>query len=246
MKKILVFGASSKLAQVTIKHFKSDGTELFLSGSDEMKLKTVSDELTTLNPNIKTHLFQLNALEFDRHQELFDKAIDSMGEIDCVFIAHGTLPNQEEVQKSASESIKEFHINCTSFISLCSIAGNYFESKNKGTIAVIASVAGDRGRQSNYIYGSAKGAVALFLQGLRNRLFKSNVNVVTIKPGMVETPMTAHMPKGLLFAKPEPVGKAIYKAIISGKDVAYIPGFWKLIMFIIRNIPEGVFKKLSL
>ena len=129
---------------------------------------------------------------------------------------------------------------------MASIAANYFEKEKKGCIAVISSVAGDRGRQSNYIYGAAKGGVTTFLQGLRNRLSPSGVSVVTIKPGMVDTPMTAHLPKSPLFAKPSDVGKGIYKAMLAGKDIAYLPVYWKLIMFVIKIIPEGIFKKMRL
>ena len=111
---------------------------------------------------------------------------------------------------------------------------------------MISSVAGDRGRASNYIYGTAKGAVSIFLQGLRNRLSSSNVNVLTIKPGFVDTPMTSHLPKNFLYAKPELVGEQIYDAISKQKDIVYIPKFWRLIMFMIKHIPEFIFKKLSI
>jgi short-subunit dehydrogenase len=120
------------------------------------------------------------------------------------------------------------------------------EPRGQGTIAVISSVAGDRGRQSNYVYGAAKGMVTRFLQGLRNRLARKGVQVLTIKPGFVDTPMTAAFPKGLLWAKPESVAQGIVAAVDRKKDVVYLPGFWCLIMMIIRHIPEFIFKKLSL
>jgi NADP-dependent 3-hydroxy acid dehydrogenase YdfG len=122
-----------------------------------------------------THHF-FDVTEFSNHKELIDKAICALNGLDLVFIAHGTLPNQEAVQKDVNLALKEFTINATSIISLCTLLANYFEEKKDGCIAVISSVAGDRGRQSNYLYGSAKGAVSLFLQGLRNRLSKSNVH----------------------------------------------------------------------
>jgi len=142
--------------------------------------------------------------------------------------------------------LKEFTTNCASVISLLRILADYFEQQRRGCIAVISSVAGDRGRQSNYVYGAAKGAVTVFLQGLRNRLYKSGVAVVTIKPGTVDTPMTAGMKKGLLFASASSVGQGIYKAMLARKEVVYLPWFWRPIMFIIRSIPEPIFKKLSL
>jgi short-subunit dehydrogenase len=123
---------------------------------------------------------------------------------------------------------------------------NLMEAQGSGTIAVISSVAGDRGRQSNYVYGAAKGMVTRFLQGLRNRLAKRGVQVLTIKPGFVDTPMTAAFKKGALWAQPDAVARGIVAAVDAGKDEVYLPGFWRLIMAIIRHIPEPIFKRLSL
>jgi short-subunit dehydrogenase len=131
-------------------------------------------------------------------------------------------------------------------ISLLTISANYFEQRRRGCIAVISSVAGDRGRKSNYVYGTAKAALTTFLQGLRNRLSSSGVTVVTVKPGFVATPMTAHMKSGLLTASPQAVGQGIYEAMMKKKDVVYLPWFWQPIMFIVKSIPESVFKRLSL
>ena len=129
---------------------------------------------------------------------------------------------------------------------MTTILANYFEEKKDGCIAVISSVAGDRGRQSNYLYGSAKGAVSIFLQGLRNRLSKSNVHILTIKPGLVDSPMTAHLPKNFLYSKPAVIANGIYSAIENKKDIVYLPKFWWLILTILKLIPESIFKKLSL
>jgi short-subunit dehydrogenase len=131
-------------------------------------------------------------------------------------------------------------------IALATVLANRFEAQRSGSIAVISSVAGDRGRQSNYVYGAAKGAVTLLLQGLRNRLSKSGVQVLTIKPGFVDTPMTAEFKKGALWAKPDDIAHGIVSAIDRRRDVVYLPGFWRLIMLIIRHIPEPIFKRMSL
>ncbi len=245
MKKIFIFGAVSAIAQETAKLFARDGEHLFLVDMNLERLKAVRDDILA-RFKTKIDIYEMNALDFDKHRELFDRAIQTLGGLDYVLIAHGTLPDQQRTQEEPESIIREFNINCVSVISLASIAANYFEKQKQGCIAVISSVAGDRGRQSNYIYGAAKGGVTTFLQGLRNRLAPSGVSVVTIKPGMVDTPMTALLPKNPLFAKPSVVGKGIYKAMLSGKDIAYLPGYWRLIMLIIRMIPEGIFKKLKL
>jgi short-subunit dehydrogenase len=189
-------------------------------------------------------VLDLNSL--DRHQELIQMAIDTLGGLDIVLISHGTLGDQQLCQQSVSKTIEELNTNFTSVISLLTILANYFEQQRHGCIAVVTSVAGDRGRPSNYIYGTSKGAVTIFLQGLRSRLYKSSVTVLTIKPGLVDTPMTASLRKGLLFAQPGKVGKGIYKAIKKRKDVLYIPWFWRPIILIVKSIPEGIFKRLSM
>lgn len=143
-------------------------------------------------------------------------------------------------------AVEAIGVNFVSAASLLSHLANLMEKRRGGTIAVISSVAGDRGRQSNYVYGAAKAGLSAFASGLRNRLQKSGVSVVTIKPGFVDTPMTAHVKKGPLFATPEAVARGIVKAIDRRKDVVYVPGFWRPIMWLIRSIPERIFKRLSL
>jgi short-subunit dehydrogenase len=164
-----------------------------------------------------------------------------------LLIAHGTLPNQERCQESFELTMREIEINLLGTISLLTHAANYFEQKRSGAIVVITSVAGERGRQSNYVYGAAKGGVSLFLQGLRNRLDKSGVNVLDIKPGFVDTPMTADFPnKGILWSQPHRIARHIIRAIDRRQDIVYVPWFWCFIMMAIRTIPERLFKKLKL
>jgi len=248
MKKILIIGACSAIAQETAKCFAKEGADLYLVDLKTERLEAVRLDIIARTPgaNLKIEIDTLDVNEFDKHKINFYRAADKLNGIDSVLIAHGTLADQAVSQNNSELIIKEFNTNCVSVISLASIAANYFEERKTGTIAVISSVAGDRGRQSNYIYGSAKGGVSIFLQGLRNRLSGSGVKVITIKPGMVDTPMTAQMPKGVLFSSAETVGKGIYEAMTKGKDIAYIPGYWRLIMFVIKHIPESIFKKLHL
>jgi len=243
--KIAIIGATSAIAHETARCFASDGAELFLVARSEEKLKAVSDDLTVHGAK-QVETFLLDLSDLSRHQELFDKAIITLNGLDILLIAHGTLGNQRKCEVSVEETLKELTTNFTSVVSLLTIAGNYFEQQKRGCIAVISSVAGDRGRQSNYVYGTAKGGVSVFLQGLRNRLAKSGVKVVTIKPGFVDTPMTAAVKKGPLFAKPAVVGRGVYEAMKQGKDVVYLPFFWRPIMLIVKSIPESVFKRLSM
>lgn len=137
-------------------------------------------------------------------------------------------------------------VNFTSYVSILEKAASYLEQERTGFIGVISSVAGDRGRQSNYIYGSSKGALSVYLQGLRNRLFSSGVHVATIKPGFVDTQMTYGLNGLFLVAKPEDVAKRVYESIRKERDVIYVPGFWAVMMFIIKSIPERIFKRLEL
>lgn len=246
MDKILVFGATSKLAEETVRHIKGVGTKVMLVAQNQSKLDVIYKELKTWNPEVEYFTYILDALDFANHQTMFDEAINKLGGLDTFFVAHGTLPDNEKIRKDATQTVKEFNINCLSVISLCTICSNFFENQRKGTIAVISSVAGERGRQSNYIYGAAKAGVSAYLQGLRNRMFEFGVTVITIKPGMVKTPMTLGMPDSPLFAKPDKVGKDIYKAIKNKKDIIFTPSYWKIIMTIIKLIPESIFKKLKL
>ena len=243
--KILIIGATSAIAHATAKCFAKDGAELLLVGRTSEKLMAVADDLKVRGAK-QVETFVLDVSELDRHQTMIEHAITTLNGLDMLLIAHGTLGDQRKCELSVAETLREFTNNCTSVISLLTIGANHFEQQKRGCIAVISSVAGDRGRQSNYVYGSAKAGVSAFLQGLRNRLAKSGVAVLTVKPGFVDTPMTASVKKGPLFASAQTVGQGIYRAMLQGKDVVYLPWFWQPIMFLIRSIPESIFKKMSM
>ena len=245
MTKVLIVGATSAIAYETAKCFAQDGAELFLVGRNAEKLAAVADDLKVRGAKrVETFLLDLNNL--GRHQEMLDTAVSTLGVLDMLLIAHGTLGDQQLCEQSVEETLKEFANNCTSVIALLTISSNYFERQKRGCIAVISSVAGDRGRPSNYVYGTTKAAVSTFLQGLRSRLYKSGVSVVTVKPGLVDSPMTASLKKGSLFSSPRRVGQGVYEAMKKGEAVVYLPGYWRVIMFVIRSIPEGLFKRFSL
>lgn len=245
MKKVVIFGATSAIAIETAKQLLDKNCDLLLAARDSNKLSALVQDLK-VRFNREVFQFAIDANDFDRHKEFFDFALRSLGEIDTLIIAHGTLPNQEAIQNNFTAIRKEFDTNAISVISIITFFTDYFIGKGSGNIAVISSVAGDRARQSNYIYGTAKGTVSLYLQGLRNRLYSKNINVLTVKPGFVDTPMTEDIPKNALFAKPESIAKGIIKAIEKKNNVVYLPFFWQFIMLIIKHIPEGIFKKLKL
>lgn len=245
MRKTLIIGATSAIAQATARLFAEAGDALFLVGRNNENLRAVADDLNVRGASA-VHTEVLDLLDYERHNAVINAAIAALNGLDLVLIAHGTLPDQKACEKSFALTQKEFEINTLSTISLLNHLANYFEEEGHGTIAVIASVAGDRGRQSNYVYGSAKGAVSIFLQGLRNRLDKSGVNVITIKPGFVDTPMTSAFEKGALWVTPEKIAKDIFSAIQKSRNVVYVPFFWKYIMLVIKAIPEALFRKMTL
>ena len=243
--KIAILGATSAIAHETAKCFAKDNAEFFLVGRSEAKLETIANDLKVRGAK-RIDTYAVDLADLDLHQVLLDQTVATLGQIDVLLIAHGTLGNQQLCEQSITEMLKEFTNNCTSVISLLTLFANYFEQQKRGTIAVISSVAGDRGRQSNYVYGTAKAAITAFLQGLRGRLAKSGVSVLTIKPGLIDTPMTADLKKGPLMASAHSVGEGIYKAIQHKKEVVYLPAFWLPIMFVVKSIPERIFKRLSI
>jgi hypothetical protein len=244
---VLVIGANSAIAAEAAKVYAEQGGRLFLVGRNSERLDALADDLRVRGA-VQVDTLAADLTEHDRHPEIIVAAMDALPEPEVVLVAHGVLPDQDACAASAEESIHSIDVNFLSVVSLLTPLANYLEERGSGTIAVISSVAGDRGRQSNYIYGAAKSGLDAFLQGLRNRLSKSGVHVLTIKPGFVATPMTAHIEGrgGPLWAQPEDVAAGIIRAVEKQKDVVYLPRFWALIMLIIRNIPEKIFKKLSL
>lgn len=246
MKKILVIGATSAIAQATARLWATQGHRLYLIGRDEARLQTIAGDLKIRGANAVAFA-TLDLNDFARHGGALDAATAALEGLDIVLIAHGTLGDQSASEADFSVALQELNTNAVSVISLLTHLANRFEIQRQGTIAVISSVAGDRGRQSNYVYGTAKGAVTVFLQGLRNRLHRSGVQVLTIKPGFVDTPMTVAIDKkGPLWARPEAIAQAILRGIEQRRDVIYAPWFWRWILAIIRLVPERYFKRLRL
>jgi decaprenylphospho-beta-D-erythro-pentofuranosid-2-ulose 2-reductase len=245
MKKILVVGAGSAIAEATARLFAQRGDALFLVGRKADVLESMSADLRVRGANA-VGMRVMDANDFDAHESMLNDAETSLGGLDTVLLAHGTLSDQKACESSVELTMRELNTNGLSFVALLTRIAAKFEQRKAGTIVVISSVAGDRGRQSNYVYGSAKALVTAFTSGLRQRLYASGVTVVTIKPGFVDTPMTAAFPKGPLWAKPQKIAAGIVSAVDRSATVMYLPGFWRLIMLVIRSIPETVFRRLKL
>ena len=245
MQRILIIGATSAIAEATSRLWAVRGDTLFLVGRSAERLDVIAADLRVRGA-ASVSCFVMDVCERAGHEAMLDAAVAVMGGIDVALIAHGSLPDQKACEASVGRTLEEVDTNALSVIALATLLAQRFEVQRSGCLAVISSVAGDRGRQSNYVYGAAKGMVSLFLQGLRNRLSKCGVQVLTVKPGFVDTPMTAAFPKGALWAKPEAIAHGIVQAVDRRRDEVYLPGFWRLIMAIIRHIPERIFKKLSL
>ena len=245
MKRVLIIGATSAIAEHCARIWASKGDAMHLVARNDEHVQTIAADLKVRGASeVTTYCLDLNNV--DRHEELLNVADDALEGIDIVLIAHGTLSNQKTCELSVEETLKEIQTNAISTISLLTLIANKFEAKKSGTICVISSVAGDRGRASNYVYGSAKAMVTAFTSGLRQRLYKSNVSVVTIKPGFVDTPMTSEFKKGFLWAKPSAVAEKIVRAIENKEAEVYVPRFWALIMMLIKSIPNFIFRKISL
>lgn len=245
MRRTLIVGATSAIAQETAKLLAKDGDELFLTARDAQRLASVRDDLR-LRGAKRVEVEVLDVLDFEMHEPVIQAAYEKLGDLDMVIIAHGELPDQAACERSNPLTLRAIETNSSSVISLLTLLAERFQDAKKGTILVISSIAGDRGRRSNYVYGAAKGTVTLFLQGLRSRLHPHGVRVVTVKPGFVDTPMTLHLKKGVLWVKPERIASGIHRTLEGSKDVVYLPWFWRWIMLVVCLIPERVFKRLDL
>lgn len=241
---IVIFGASSAIAQETARHFANAGDRLLLVGRDGDKLQAVAQDLRVRGA-VSVEAIIADLVELSGLESLVEQVVGLWPHLDIALVAHGVLGDQVRAQQDWQHAEMILRANFVSQAALLTPLANYFESQGHGSIAVISSVAGDRGRASNYVYGAAKAAMTAWVSGLRGRLARKGVHVLTVQPGFVATPMTAHLKAGLLVAQPKPVGLAIFKAIEAQKDVLYVPGFWRLIMFVVRHLPEVIFKRLK-
>lgn len=242
---VLILGATSAIARGTAAAFARRGHALHLAGRDGAELARDAADLA-LRHGVVVSWSLFDAEATDQHATFLQQVLAQAGELAGVLLAFGYLGSQDRAATDFGETQAIINRNYVGAVSILNLCATHLEGQGRGFIAAIASVAGDRGRQSNYIYGAAKGALALYLQGLRNRLFPAGVQVLTVKPGFVDTAMTFGMPGLFLVATPAGVGERIARAVEQGRDVLYVPWFWRWIMLIIRTIPERIFKRLKL
>lgn len=245
MKKVLIIGGTSAMAQAIAAQLVQTGAALHLLGRSVPRLEVVAASLKARGA-ASVSIAAINFDDFATHVPAIEYAAAQLGGLDAAILCHGSLGDQKACEQDFKLLEAEFRTNCLGAMSFLSHLANRFERQGSGQIIAISSVAGDRGRQSNYVYGAAKAGLTAFLQGLRNRLYPKGVNVLTVKPGFVDTPMTAHLKKGLLMASPDKVARDILRAAEKNRCVLYTPWFWRWIMLIIKLIPEKIFRTLKL
>ena len=243
MKCVLILGASSDIAKATARQYAREGCTILLAGRRAETLEAFSQDLT-IRYKVVARYITFDAADPASHA-LFYHTLNPAPDI--VICAFGELGEQEQAEQDWASCNRIIQANYTGAVSILNIVANDMAARRSGTIVGISSVAGDRGRQSNYIYGSAKAGFTAYLSGLRNRLYRSGVHVVTVKPGFVNTKMTSGLKlPGPLTAQPAQVAAAIHKAVRKKSNVIYVLWMWRWIMLIIRSVPEGIFKKLKL
>jgi decaprenylphospho-beta-D-erythro-pentofuranosid-2-ulose 2-reductase len=244
-KRILVLGATSGIAEACVRLWAGRGDSLYLVARNADRLAVVAADARTRGAShVDTAVTNLD--DTAAHPELLAHAINSLGGLDIAFLALGVLGDQAEAERNFAAANQILHTNYTAPVSLLTWLANYTAQRHAGTLAVLSSVAGERGRKSNYVYGSSKAGLTAFVDGLRNRIDRDGVRVMTIKPGPVKTAMTESMKGNAKFADVDAVAAALVKAIDKGTDIVYVPGIWRIIMAVIRAIPESIFKKLNL
>ncbi|MEZ4820424.1 MAG: SDR family NAD(P)-dependent oxidoreductase [Bdellovibrionota bacterium] len=240
---VVIMGANSAIASAFARFQVASDKHFILVGRDQKRLEELAQELVDLGAeNVEVIDYDFSNIE--NHASLTASVFSY--HIKTLLIAYGTLPNQQKCLLDPVYGLKHYHLNATSTISLLCHVFDPLKKQRSGKVAVITSVAGDRGKKSNYLYGSAKGSVSIFLQGYRVDLAVEGVHVMDIKPGFVDTPMTKDMKKGLLWAQPDHIARSISRGLKKNKNVVYAPLFWKYIMCLFRMIPEELYKKLKL
>ena len=245
MRKIVILGATSGIALEVQRQLARRGCELLLVARSPLRLAELQADLVIRGAqHVLTYSADLSSIH--HHAAIFDFARRTFPDFDTVLLAYGSMHNQKDAETSVDVLLEELQVNFVSATAILTLFAADLERRRTGCLAAIASVAGDRGRRANYVYGSAKGGLALFLQGLRSRLHPAGVRVITIKPGPVQTSMTDHLPNSTRFADPERVAREIVRALERrSPDVLYTPKVWRYVMSAVQQIPESIFKRLS-
>jgi short-subunit dehydrogenase len=241
--KVLILGATSPIARALALHFAQAGAALYLAARDTGEAERIAHDLA-VRTGASALAGPFEATNFASHAELVRQASEQLGGLDGVVLCFGVLGDEPVAQHDPAEAIGVVNQNFTAAVSVLTIVAGHFESQQSGFIVVIGSVAGDRGRARNYVYGSAKGALALFVQGLRGRLARTQVRITTIKLGTVDTRMTWGREGAPLTVTPEKAADRIYHAWRRGAEVVYVPGVWRIIMGGLKLMPERLFKRL--
>ena len=245
IKPVLILGATSAIARGTAAAFAARGYSLYLAGRDVSELERLASDLR-IRYRTEVRIGVFDAEDYISHTGFIERVSNEMGGLEGVLLAFGYLGEQQLAARDSTERVAVIARNLTGAINLLEPLAACLERQGTGFIIGISSVAGDRGRQSNYIYASAKGGFTIYLQGLRNRLFHAGICVLTVKAGFVDTAMTYGMPNLFFVASPDYVGEQIVRALEKGRNVAYIPWFWRYIMLVLKLVPESIFKRLKL
>lgn len=246
MQKILIIGANSAIAKAVAAELSHEGASFVLAGRDPSGLARSAELVAAGGAAVEASL-PFEACEFASHGALLRKAVETLGSIDLLLVAHGTLPDQASAEQSVEESLQAMDVNFRSVVSILTAAAGIFERQGEGRVAVVTSVAGDRGRRSNYVYGAAKAGLSAFLEGYRARMRACGVQVLDIRPGFVDSPMTAEYRKvPILWASPDQIARGVVRALRRDRAVVYLPWFWRWIMWVIRSLPNPVFLRLGI
>lgn len=244
----MVLGATSGIGSAIARELATRGYPLVLTGRREEEVGRIVADLT-VRYRVPVRAETFDALEVEEHGPFLRRAFEKEGGLEGLVVCFGLLGDQATATRDFTHAREILDVNYTGAVSILTHAASLLEERGHGFIVGIGSVAGDRGRQSNYVYGSAKAGLSAFLQGLRNRLHgvsEGRIHVLTVKPGIVDTKMTYGLAGGRLAARPEHVARKIVNAMERRRNVVYVPGFWRPIMLLIRAIPEALFKRMKL
>ncbi len=244
IRKALIFGATSAIATAFCRRLAERGASLHLIGRDNDALRSLASDLHLRGAKIVS-ISVADLCETKRHRQLVAEGWAQLGGPDLALLAYGTLGSQPACEADWEQQRKEIETNLVSPLSLLTHLANRFEDQGSGCLAAISSVAGDRGRAANYVYGAAKAGLSCYLEGLRHRLAAAGVRVVDLRPGWVDTPMTVEFEKGLLWSSPECVARAMHRVLMHRSGTVYLPAYWRPIMAFIRMLPDALIRRLG-